>query len=185
MKKYKFLLRPLLIGVLSIFSFTAFSIENKSVNLDPAGFWKTFEKDENGKKVATSVIQIWKESNGEYKGKIIKIEPVLGQKPDDTLCRNCKSKCSKEENKPILNLVIMHDMKPNKDNPLKWTKGHVFDPKNCKTYQGYMELNPEGTRLKLRGYVLGIPLLGRTETWERTTNPDLLGPIKSSMHFKK
>ena len=46
--------------------------------------------------------------------------------------------------------------------------GHLYDPKNGRTYSGRM--SAEGDRLRLRGYV-GLPLFGRTETWVRTSKP--------------
>lgn len=46
--------------------------------------------------------------------------------------------------------------------------GHLYDPKNGRTYSG--EMTAEGNRLELRGYV-GLPLFGRTETWLRASKP--------------
>jgi uncharacterized protein (DUF2147 family) len=46
--------------------------------------------------------------------------------------------------------------------------GHLYDPKNGRTYSGQM--TAEGRRLRLRGYV-GLPLFGRTETWIRAARP--------------
>ena len=48
--------------------------------------------------------------------------------------------------------------------PNLW-KGHITDPRNGKVYGVELSLDPTGN-LKLRGFV-GIPLLGRTETWTR------------------
>ena len=45
--------------------------------------------------------------------------------------------------------------------------GKIYDPESGKTYAAQMQ--GSGDELKLRGYV-GIVLLGRTETWHRTTN---------------
>jgi uncharacterized protein (DUF2147 family) len=42
--------------------------------------------------------------------------------------------------------------------------GHLYDPKNGKTYRGTM--SSEGDRLSLRGYI-GIKAFGRTEEWKR------------------
>ena len=48
--------------------------------------------------------------------------------------------------------------------PNLW-KGHITDPRNGDVYD--VELYPEpGGNLALRGY-LGVPLLGRTQTWTR------------------
>jgi len=46
--------------------------------------------------------------------------------------------------------------------------GHLYDPKNGRTYSG--EMTVEGNFLELRGYV-GLPLFGRSETWVRASKP--------------
>lgn len=46
--------------------------------------------------------------------------------------------------------------------------GHLYDPRSGRTYSGQM--TAEGNLLHLRGYV-GLPILGRTETWMRVTQP--------------
>ena len=50
--------------------------------------------------------------------------------------------------------------------PNLWT-GHITDPGSGDHYDVELHLNPHGT-LALRGF-LGIPLLGRTQTWTRYT----------------
>lgn len=50
------------------------------------------------------------------------------------------------------------------ESPSKAQGGKLYDPESGKTYSGSM--TREGDKLKLRGYV-GIPLFGRTETWNR------------------
>ncbi len=49
----------------------------------------------------------------------------------------------------------------------KW-RGHILDPRSGRIYQAYIWLS-EPNVLKLRGFVLGMPLLGQTETWTRYT----------------
>jgi uncharacterized protein (DUF2147 family) len=44
-------------------------------------------------------------------------------------------------------------------------KGHILDPRNGDVFDVELKLDAQG-RLALRGY-LGVPLLGRTETWTR------------------
>ena len=46
--------------------------------------------------------------------------------------------------------------------------GHIYDPRNGRTYRGSMTL--DGNLLRLRGYV-GLRLFGRTETWMRVDEP--------------
>ncbi len=67
----------------------------------------------------------------------------------------------KLRSRPTLGLVVVFGFVKNGN---KW-EGSVYNPKDGKTYSGYMELQPDG-RLKLRGYV-GITLIGKTEYWTR------------------
>ena len=50
--------------------------------------------------------------------------------------------------------------------PNLW-KGHITNPRNGGVYGVELQLDPQGN-LALRGF-LGIPLLGRTQTWTRFT----------------
>jgi uncharacterized protein (DUF2147 family) len=50
--------------------------------------------------------------------------------------------------------------------PNLW-KGHITDPRSGDIYGVELHLDPRGT-LALRGF-LGIPLLGKTQTWTRYT----------------
>lgn len=51
--------------------------------------------------------------------------------------------------------------------------GRLYDPKSGRTYRGQM--SAEGNFLHLRGYV-GLPILGRTETWVRSAQPPPCSP---------
>jgi len=62
-------------------------------------------------------------------------------------------------------LWMLTDFVPVEDH--KWG-GHILDPRSGRVYQAYIWLS-EPNVLKLRGYVLGMPLLGKTETWTRYT----------------
>lgn len=47
----------------------------------------------------------------------------------------------------------------------RWTGGTIYDPNSGKTYRCIITWVDENT-LKVRGYI-GVPMLGRTETWTR------------------
>ncbi len=55
----------------------------------------------------------------------------------------------------------------------KW-QGHILDPRTGRVYQARIWVS-EPNVLKLRGFVLGMPLLGETQTWTRYTGP-AVGP---------
>ena len=47
----------------------------------------------------------------------------------------------------------------------RWSGGTIYDPNSGKTYRCIITWVDSGT-LKVRGYI-GVPMLGRTETWTR------------------
>lgn len=47
----------------------------------------------------------------------------------------------------------------------RWTGGTIYDPNSGKTYRAIIT-HVDGDTLKVRGYI-GVPMLGRTETWTR------------------
>jgi uncharacterized protein (DUF2147 family) len=50
----------------------------------------------------------------------------------------------------------------------EWRDGTIYDPNNGKTYRCRMWF--DGETLRVRGYI-GIPLLGRSTSWTRVTEP--------------
>jgi len=66
---------------------------------------------------------------------------------------------------PVLGLVILRGFRAN-DETRRWEGGTIYDPKNGKTYDGFIRRDPDrsGTLL-LKGYVFGITWLGRSTTW--------------------
>ncbi len=96
----------------------------------------------------------------EYRGTIIWIrdslkagKPVTDDKNADEALRN----------RPILGMPFLTGFAY--DDEGVWKGGTIYDPESGKTYKAKITLVDEGT-LELRGYI-GIPLLGRTETWTR------------------
>ncbi len=55
------------------------------------------------------------------------------------------------------------------DGGSRWTGGTIYDPNSGKTYRCIITF-VDRTTLKVRGYV-GVPMLGRTETWTRVQDP--------------
>lgn len=113
------------------------------------GTWKAVD-DLDGQ--PTSHIKIYEE-DGNVKGKIIK----LYDQPEDVLCDLCPGD---KKDQPILGMEILWDMK---NEGSECTGGRIMDPKNGKTYKCRLWLDDDGT-LKVRGYI-GVPALGRTQTW--------------------
>jgi uncharacterized protein (DUF2147 family) len=117
------------------------------------GKWLNEDKDAH--------IEITKDA-GKYFGKIVWLRD-----PIDTLTGKPKvdDKNSDEalQSRPVLGLVILKDFTFDGDD--EWSEGTIYDPKNGKTYDCYMEIGVTGI-LKIRGYI-GISWIGRTTYWSR------------------
>jgi uncharacterized protein (DUF2147 family) len=127
--------------------FVLFSQVNKIV-----GTWKTID-EKTGE--AKSIVRIYKGTTGNYFGKI----EQLFNNPDG-LCVNCKGD---KKDKPIMGMVIITDMKEKGD---KLDNGYILDPANGETYHVTISLEKNG-KLKLRGSLDRMGLLGRNQYWER------------------
>ncbi len=116
------------------------------------GTWRTIDDETKKPK---SLVEIYEE-HGELEGKIVKL---LDPKPDDPdpVCKKCEGDL---KGKPIMGLRIMWNFK--KDG----SGGRILDPNNGKVYKCNVTLTDGGKKLDVRGYI-GIPMLGRTQTWLR------------------
>ena len=115
----------------------------------------------NGEK--TSKIEIFKTKDGSYAGRIIWLkEPNNEQGKPKVDYKNPETKLQK---RPLMNLVILTGLKA--DGKSKYVSGKIYDPKSGKTYSAKAELANNNT-LNLRGFI-GVSLVGRTDTWIRTT----------------
>lgn len=121
----------------------------------PIGVWKTID-DESGK--PKSLVRIT-ENNGELRGKIEKLfrEPGEEQNPK---CEKCEGAL---KDQPIVGMTIITGMK--KDGS-EYNGGQILDPNNGKVYKSKMTVVEGGRKLDVRGYI-GVPMLGRTQTWVR------------------
>ncbi|HSW69743.1 MAG TPA: DUF2147 domain-containing protein [Gammaproteobacteria bacterium] len=137
-------------------STTIFAAENITSTDSPIGYWKTID-DITGK--PKSIVQIWRDQNHLLMAKIIKIFPD-NQANQNKICVACRGE---KHNRPIVGMVIMSGLKSAEN---QWTSGHILDPENGKTYKCKARLTEKGKRLNVQGYI-GLPLFGRSQTWER------------------
>lgn len=121
----------------------------------PIGVWKTID-DETGK--PKSLVRI-SESNGELRGKIEKLFREAGEEQNPK-CDKCEGSL---KDQPILGMTIITGMKKDGD---EYNGGQILDPANGKVYRSKMSVIDGGKKLDVRGYI-GVPLLGRTQTWIR------------------
>jgi uncharacterized protein (DUF2147 family) len=121
----------------------------------PEGLWKTVD---DRRRTTRSLVRIWRDGD-QLRGKVETVfdQPGEAPRPMCTLCPGEK------KDQPVVGLEILwgfHGPGP------VWAGGRVLDPEEGKTYKGRLRMSEDGKTLVLRGYV-GIPLLGRSQTWVR------------------
>jgi uncharacterized protein (DUF2147 family) len=122
----------------------------------PAGVWKTID-DKTGTERALVRIS---ESGGVFTGRIEKL--LAPDAKPDAVCDLCSDD---RKDKPVIGLEIVRGVKKSDDANL-WDGGTILDAKDGKVYKVRMEPAEGGKKLEVRGYI-GMPLLGRTQTWMR------------------
>lgn len=144
-------------AITAALAFTALAVASTAwaQQASPVGLWKNID-DKSGKPKALIRIS---ESNGELSGKIEKLflEP---NEPANPKCDKCEDA---RKNQPILGLTIITGMKRDGD---EYDGGQILDPANGKVYSSKMTLTDGGKKLSVRGYI-GLPMLGRSQTWLR------------------
>lgn len=116
------------------------------------GLW--FSEDGGAK------LQVYRKDDT-YEAKIVWLkEPELNGRPkvDE------KNPDPASHTRPILGLVLLQNLHPTNDANV-YKGGRIYDPKNGKTYD--CQITFRGDTLALRGFVLGMPFLGRTSVWSK------------------
>jgi len=137
---------------LGIYALAGFAQEADKI----VGVWWNDEK--------TTKIEV--EKKGEkYVGTIVYMIPEKyenGQPPKDD-----ENPDPALRERSIVGLQILKGFEYDKSNK-EWKDGTIYDPKSGKTYDcyGWLESND---LLKLKGFVAGIRMLGRSSEWYRTS----------------
>ena len=147
MMKGKQFIGALLLSAVSSFSFAE----------DIIGLWQSID-DKTG--APKALVEIRKEADNTYAGKVVKLTPRAGYTPKET-CVDCPAPYT---NKPIIGLDVVTGLKST--DGLNYTSGRILDPNTGKLYSLKAKLSSNGKRLHLRGY-LGISALGRNQIWIR------------------
>ncbi|MDI9571018.1 MAG: DUF2147 domain-containing protein [Pseudomonadota bacterium] len=121
----------------------------------PVGKWKTIDDETKKEK---SIVEVY-EAGGKIHGRIIQ----LLQEKDGGKSKLCTKCPGSDQNKPMLGLVFLKDLKADGD---EYTGGTILDPNNGKVYKCKLEVVEGGDKMKVRGF-LGVSLLGRTQIWHR------------------
>jgi len=123
----------------------------------PVGLWKTID---DSKAIEKSLVRI-AETNGVFSGTV---EKLLDPKTaPDAVCKECTDE---RKDKPILGMTIMRNVKASAGDKAVFDGGDILDPDNGKVYRVKLTVTDGGRKLDVRGYI-GMPLLGRTQTWIR------------------
>ena len=138
--------RSLLVGTLAglLTASLAFAAES------PVGKWKTID-EKSGKVV--SEVELY-EQGGKLFGKIVGLTDPINAQGQPKKCSACTGE---DKDKPIVGLVIIKGLSPDKD---RYKGGTILDPDDGKVYKA--EVWQEDGKLKVRGY-LGV--FYRTQTW--------------------
>ncbi|MDA8168703.1 MAG: DUF2147 domain-containing protein [Nitrospiraceae bacterium] len=138
-----------------IFSASASAADKKSFPPNAvAGTWLTQNRG--------AKIEIYKAGKNVYMGRMVWLREPFDEKGRPLT--DAKNPDPALRGRPYLGMVIIKTLSPAGEN--RW-EGRIYDPESGKTYNCTVSLENEDT-LRLRGY-LGIPLLGRTETWRRVS----------------
>ena len=121
--------------------------------LSPVGRWKTID-DSSGK--VKSIVAI-REENGKLYGTIETLFDPPVPRPTCYLCSGGL------KDRPLVGLQVLSGFAQDGG---QWSGGQVLDPETGKIYRASFTLEDGGSRLRLHGYIF-IPLLGRTEYWQR------------------
>ena len=117
-----------------------------------AGSWKTFDDDTN----QPAAIVLITEKNGLFSGVVTKLL-------DPSALPSCEKCTDYRKGKAVIGMEILSGLKKTGDS---YSGGYILDPDDGEIYRAEMKLKDQGTKLDLRAYI-GIPLLGRTQTWIR------------------
>lgn len=143
--------RLTLILILVLYTVAGFAQQSDKIT----GIWWNDEK--------TTKIKVEKK-DGKYIGTIVYMIPEKyenGQPPKDD-----KNPDEKLQNRSLIGLQILSGFVYDA-NKKEWKNGKIYDPKSGNTYDCYAWLESDNL-LKLKGYVAGIRLLGRSSEWYRT-----------------
>ena len=122
----------------------------------PVGVWETIDDETKQERSTVRISEV----GGVLVGRIEKITDPSKQ---TAKCDEC---ADERKGQPILGLTILRNVKKNGDDADLWDGGDILDPSNGKVYRVRLRPVDGGRKLEVRGFI-GMPLLGRTQTWIR------------------
>jgi len=132
-----------------------FTLFTQAQNKKIIGVWWNQEK--------TSRVEVYEE-NSKIFGKIVWLEDNKNKDGSSPRTDYNNPKIELQKNK-LIGTRILKNLRWDADD-MEWTKGEIYDPKTGKTYSCYAVLQNDG-KLFLKGYVLGMPFIGKSTLWTR------------------
>ncbi len=148
MKKFRIQIFPGLL-LIALFGLQPLCAQDSSVI---TGMWKTFDDDTNQPAALVEITV----KDGVYSGIIKKLL-------DPSALPTCEKCTDSRKGKPVLGMEILTGLKKSGES---YVDGRILDPDDGEIYRTEMKLKDQGSKLEVRAYI-GIPLLGRTQTWVR------------------
>ena len=125
----------------------------------PVGVWKSID---DKTKTERSQVRI-SESGGVLSGRIEKL--LAPDAKPDAKCDKCDDD---RKDKPIVGMEIIRGVKKAQGDGSEntWDGGTILDPVEGKVYKVRLQTAEGGRKLDVRAYI-GMPMMGRTQTWVR------------------
>ena len=142
---------------LLIASLLAAAVGTVCAQATPAGLWKTIDDKTKSERALVRIT----ESGGVFTGRIEKL--LAADAKPDAKCEKCDDD---RKDKPIVGLDIVRGVKKHSSDDELWDGGTILDSTEGKVYKVRMKPIEGGKQMEVRGYV-GMPMLGRTQTWIR------------------
>ncbi len=169
MKKFALVLLMTLVAV-------SFVAANDLANDLAIGFWKSIDDDGV---TETGYWELYLEGKT-LSGKMIY---AIGE-PVDMLLTECAGKTYKPYplkgvdlgTLPLIDTLLMWDMSFKKAG--LWEKGRIIDPESGSMY--YVRVTAQGDKLVMKGSIDKLGVLGRSQTWVRTTKEEAYAALEAA-----
>lgn len=140
---------------------TLFAAQAIAADDSPVGTWTQIDDATQKPK---SIIEITQANDGTLQAVVKQV--LFSDQGPHPICDKCEGE---RHNQPVEGMTIMWGVKNIAEN--QWGEGQILDPAKGKTYKVKLTLEDKGQKLDVRGFV-GIPMLGRTQTWIRKTEAE-------------
>ena len=152
----------ILMGLLANVSFAqaAGAVTVAQTNSSPIGYWQTIDAKTHLPKSIVKLFIV----QGKLYGRIMQIHYQSGHGPAD-VCDKCTGI---RQQQPVLGMVFMWGLVADASAANHWIDGQILDPKVGSQYNSELTLVDNGQTVNVLAYK-GSTLLGRTQTWQRTS----------------